>query len=165
LLPVHLDVLRFLSQANRYSNTPAAVAEFLGSTKGTISQSLQVLERGAFIRKRPDRQDRRVVRLELTARGRKVVAIPPRFEETIDGVPVAEISDLTDRLESFLRRLQRASGNRSFGVCKTCRHYRREAGKGECGLTGEPLSVADSKRICREHEEPTAPRKKTGGNG
>jgi hypothetical protein len=55
-------------------------------------------------------------------------------------------------LESLLRALQRARGGRTFGICHTCRHFRRLRGGGNrCGLTGEPLSVSDSRRICREH--------------
>ena len=37
--PVQLEALEFLTQCNRYSDTPQAVAEFLGLTKGTVSQT------------------------------------------------------------------------------------------------------------------------------
>lgn len=37
-------------------------------------------------------------------------------------------------------------------VCHTCRFFGREEPGYRCGLTGEPLSAADSTRICREHE-------------
>ena len=40
LQPVHMQALLYLSQANRYSNTPQALTEYLGLTKGTVSQSL-----------------------------------------------------------------------------------------------------------------------------
>nr|MBA3613554.1 MarR family transcriptional regulator [Nitrospirales bacterium] len=42
LQPVQMEALTYLTQCNRYSNTPQAVAEYLGLTKGTVSQSLQV---------------------------------------------------------------------------------------------------------------------------
>ncbi|MCI0482724.1 MAG: MarR family transcriptional regulator, partial [Candidatus Dadabacteria bacterium] len=45
LLPVHVRMLSYLSVCNRYSDTPAAVTEFAGATKGTSSQSIAVLER------------------------------------------------------------------------------------------------------------------------
>ena len=45
LQPVHIQVLHYLAHANRYSDMPIAVAEYLGVTRGTISQSVAVLER------------------------------------------------------------------------------------------------------------------------
>jgi MarR family transcriptional regulator, negative regulator of the multidrug operon emrRAB len=52
--------------------------------------------------------------------------------------------------------LQRANGSRTFGVCRSCRFFRRQRSGFECGLTGEPLSAADSAMICREHEPAAA---------
>ena len=45
LQPVHLQALIYLARANRYSNTPQALAEYLGLTKGTVSQTLLLLDR------------------------------------------------------------------------------------------------------------------------
>jgi hypothetical protein len=42
--------------------------------------------------------------------------------------------------------MQRANGNRAFGLCRTCRHFRPDDAKGEtggphrCGLMEEPLN-------------------------
>src|SRR4029453_4211140 len=47
LQPVHLQALVYLSKANRYSNTPQALADYLGLTKGTVSQTLLLLDRRA----------------------------------------------------------------------------------------------------------------------
>ena len=53
LQPVQLEALHYLSQCNRYSDTPAAVADFLGLTKGTVSQTLGLLENVGMIEKLP----------------------------------------------------------------------------------------------------------------
>ena len=37
LLPVQLEALHYLSICNCYSDTPMAVTEYLGQTKGTVS--------------------------------------------------------------------------------------------------------------------------------
>ncbi len=71
LQPAHLQALGFFAQANRYSNTPAALTEYLGVTKGTASQTLLVLENLGLVKKTEDAQDRRVVRVELTRKGSK----------------------------------------------------------------------------------------------
>src|SRR5258708_13661518 len=49
LQPVHLQALIYLSKANRYSNTPQPLAEYLGLTKGTVSQTLLLLDRRGLI--------------------------------------------------------------------------------------------------------------------
>ncbi len=58
-----------LFRCNAHSNTPAALAEYLGLTKGTTSQSIQVLERKGYIAKGHDTEDGRVVRLSLSKTG------------------------------------------------------------------------------------------------
>src|SRR3954466_15267052 len=69
LQPVHVQALVYLSRANRYSNTPQALAEYLGLTKGPVSQTLLLLDRRGLIERFEDDVDRRVVRLRLSSPG------------------------------------------------------------------------------------------------
>ncbi len=161
LLPVHVQMLSYLSVCNRYSDTPAAVTEFVGATKGTSSQSIAVLERKGFLRKRPDAADGRVVHLNLTAKGRKFAEnnFPPdKFGSAIGEMKPDDRAALTRLLTGLLASLQKENGGRMFGVCHTCRHFRRDAlpGSHQCGLTLEPLTDDESMKICREHERPAA---------
>jgi DNA-binding MarR family transcriptional regulator len=155
LQPVHLQALRYLQSCNRYSNTPAALTEYLGLTKGTVSQTLLLLEEKGLLRKEADAEDRRVVHLLLTDAGRKVLkeALPPDlFKRALAHVPGGDAA-LEDALTGLLRSLQAANAQRSFGACATCKHFQREgAGRFRCGLTQEPLSREDSLLLCREHE-------------
>ncbi len=146
-----LEALIYLSMANRYSDTPIALTEYLGVTKGTTSQTLKALERHGYVEKRPDPSDGRVVHCSLTSDGRRVVAAAyPAgcFSQTSD----TQASQFADALEVQLRSLQRANGAKTFGQCLTCSHYEARARGGRCGLTGEALSNADGLKICREHE-------------
>lgn len=151
LQPVHLQALAYLARCNRYSDTPAALGEYLGVTKGTASQTLNVLEREGLLDKQHDPDDGRQVRLRLTRSGRRVIEClvpPPRLR------PVLNDGGETERvLEDLLVRVQRARGGRTFGACHSCRFFLRgSAGTHHCGLTQEPLSDVDSNLICREHE-------------
>ncbi len=148
-----LEVLHYLARANRYSDTPQGVTEFVGTTKGTVSQTLRTLEDKGLLRKRPDASDGRLQHCTLTAKGKRVV------ERTDISRAVAELEPacsarLTADLSLLLGELQRRGGNKTFGICHSCRHFRREPEGYRCGLTQEPLSVGDSERICREHEPP-----------
>lgn len=160
LQTVHVQILSYLSQCNRYSNTPAGVTEFVGSTKGTTSQSINILENKGFINKVPDKEDGRVVHLELTGKGETFIE---------SNIPLAEFSDILDILDSdeaerllktlnkLLVQLQASNNGRLFGVCHTCSHFKKY-GLGEihqCGLTLEALSEKESYQICREHEVPS----------
>ncbi|MFN2812475.1 MarR family winged helix-turn-helix transcriptional regulator, partial [Escherichia coli] len=75
-----LSALHYLARCNRYSDTPLGVTEYLGLTKGTVSQSLKVLEGRGLISKLPDARDRRSVHLRLTDAGRALIeaVIPPQ---------------------------------------------------------------------------------------
>jgi DNA-binding MarR family transcriptional regulator len=158
LQPVQLEALNYLRHCNRYSDTPAAVADFLGLTKGTVSQTLGVLENAGMIEKLPDYKDRRVVHLQLTARGGKVIAetLPPAsLQAALEPLPDALQDGIADALDRLLRAMQGSNRLRTFGVCKSCRHHVIEADdRRRCGLTGELLQGGDIDRICREHETP-----------
>ena len=63
LLPVQWEALRYLGRANRFSRTPAALTAYLGLTKGTVSQTVHVLEAKGLVTKQVDPADRRGRRL------------------------------------------------------------------------------------------------------
>lgn len=155
LQPVQMEALHYLGNCNRYSNSPAAVADYLGLTKGTVSQTLGVLENAGFIEKRPDAKDKRVVHLNVTELGDALLAeaIPPKTLRTaMDLATEADQDLILNALGRILQTLQQANQRRIFGVCKTCRHHRLEANDSHrCGLTGEILQIEEGEKICREH--------------
>ena len=148
---VQLEALVFLSMANRYTDTPAGLADYLGLTKGTVSQTLIALERRDLIAKVADPDDGRVWHCHLTDRGRKIVreAHPAPLLRDVPDSPLTETSVV---LESLLRALQQLNGFRTFGVCHTCRFFEPARRGGVCGLTHEPLARTEIDKICREHE-------------
>lgn len=155
LQPVHIVALAYLRDANRYSNTPMALAEFLGSTKGTVSQSLLLLYRKGLVERHADPHDGRVLRLRLSPAGRRLLReadLEAQWSQAVAGLCAAEVAQTERTLQGLLRSLQRRRGGRSFGVCSSCAHFQGHAGaSGRCGLTGEALDRADAGRICREH--------------
>lgn len=154
LQPVHIQVLDYLSTCNRFSDTPAAVAEYLGLTKGTISQSIQVLERKSYVEKSQDTQDGRVVHLALSTAGKQLLDdIKPLdiFAQAQHAVSTQGFSTLEAALSSILAELQKANNARSFGVCQSCVNFIEVENHYLCNLTQLPLSQVDAKKICREH--------------
>lgn len=160
LLPMHVQVLHYLAQANRYSDLPIAIAEYFGITRGTVSQTLAVLERRGLLEKVPDPRHGKRVHLRLTAAGAAVLdgSWAERVEQALGALP-NDAAALEDSLRSLLLLLQRMNGQRPFGICRQCRHFLAGDGSTRCGLTGEPLDAGQSVRICREW---TAPQARTG---
>lgn len=157
LEPVHLQALDYLGRANGYSNTPLAVAEYLGLTKGNVSQRLIALEGAGYVKRTADRKDGRVSHLGLTAKGRTLLrdsVPPPHWRKAFSALPPGVQGSLERGLLDLLRALQDAQGLRSFGECRTCRYFTVERAGHRCGLTLEALAPAQITQICREHETP-----------
>jgi len=155
--PVQFSALQYLAQCNHYSDTPAAVTEFLGLTKGTVSQSLKALEKAEFICKQPDLKDKRSVHLLVTERGRVLLEnnLPPQFLTDALTDMGERGTLLVELLDELLRTIQRSGSGSHFGICKQCHHHQQRDGMPFCGLTQEPLPVEKIELICREFTENT----------
>jgi MarR family transcriptional repressor of emrRAB len=156
LLPIHLLILAYLNRANRYSALPIAIAEYFGITRGTVSQSLAILESRGLVRKARDGRDGRRVHLSLTDASQALLAQTwaSRLEAAID-TQALDQETLEQALRSLLTGLQRLNGQRAFGVCRGCAHFLDDASGHRCGLTGEPLLEEQTRRICREWRAPS----------
>jgi len=157
LKPTQWEALRYLARANRFSRSPGAVTAYLGMTKGTVSQTLNALERKALITKTTDPADRRNIHIEITSAGRKVLQRDPiaELDSAIGDLGTTDKAFLSGRLETVLSAMLHERGGRPFGACKTCRYFERRAPKGKphfCALLREPLSDADGETICVEQE-------------
>lgn len=166
LKPAQWEALRYLARANRFSRSPSALTAFLGTTKGTVSQTLNALERKGLIEKRSDPVDRRQVRLDLAPAGQAVLERDPVSEllAALDGLSLREQAALGRGLEVLLAGTLARRGRRPFGLCRLCRHFRPGEGPDPeggfphfCGLLEEKLSIADSARICQEQEAEGVP--------
>ncbi len=155
LQPVQLEALHYLAICNRYSDTPRAVAEYLGLTKGTVSQTLKVLESKSLITKTSDGRDKRVIHLKPSPAGQRLLekAIPaPSLQAACARLPEEQQASIVAGMKTLLLACQRANSMKSFGLCHTCLHNQRTGEGGYfCGLTQEALSTEEVMRICREH--------------
>jgi DNA-binding MarR family transcriptional regulator len=154
LQPVHGQVLEYLAKCNKYSNTHAAVAEYLGLTKGTVSQTIQILERKHYIEKNTDPTDGRVVHLSLTESGTQLIdELKPLdvFKQAETKVSRHEFDTIGQALQTTLGVLQKVNHSKSFGLCRTCRYFSVAENHYLCGLTEQALDRDDTEKICRDH--------------
>ena len=159
LQPIHLEVLHYLSLCNRYSDTPMGVTDYMGQTKGTVSQTLNVLEKKGLLSKHPDSRDKRMTHLKVSSAGKKLLqaAIPSSlFVNACEQLTEQSQTQTIKVLNELLQSIQRSNSMKSFGVCHTCRYNQKNENNSYfCELTQEPLSNDDVQLICREHENMT----------
>ena len=160
LNPAQWEALRFLSRANRFSNSPSALTRYLGATKGTVSQTLIALERKGYITRGLRDGAKKSISLTLTGKGQDALARDPwadlaRAAEDLGGKTKRRLHrGLAELLDQELKR----SGHASFGVCSSCRFF-RERGRSDdakgphlCMLFEDALTADDTTRICKEHQ-------------
>lgn len=159
LNPAQWEALRYVARANRFSRTPAALAEYLGSTRGTVSQTLIALEQKGHVTREQSPRDRRSVMLELTAMGSQALKSDPilALAADLEGASSHRLETVVEVLRSALHAMITRNGGRAFGACYTCRHFRKGGGSGRstphhCALLEEPLSESDSRAICVEQQ-------------
>jgi MarR family transcriptional regulator, negative regulator of the multidrug operon emrRAB len=149
LLPVQLQVLMFLGNANDYSDFALSVSEYLGLTRGTVSQTLSVLERDGYLTRRTDEHHGRRVHLDLTTSGKSVVADSwaTRLSKQLTNSPTEQLDQTVALLLAALHGLNETE---VFGVCRGCAHFTPTRTGTQCGLTGDPLAKQQTTKICRE---------------
>ncbi|MEZ5670343.1 MAG: MarR family transcriptional regulator [Alphaproteobacteria bacterium] len=156
LNPAQWEALRYLSQANRYSRTPGALAEFLGATKGTVSQTLSALEEKGLLARIRSESDRRCIDLVLTEAGQALVRRDPLrdLERAVARLDEAALASMNAMLDGLLRDIRSCNESRDFGVCSRCERLvpldagAQQAPGYRCGLTGESVGDSDTRKLC-----------------
>jgi DNA-binding MarR family transcriptional regulator len=158
LNPAQWEALRYLSQANRFSRTPAALADYLASTRGTVSRTLASLESKGYVRRAESVHDGRSVEFALTKKASETLKLDPllTIAKDIEKAAGRDLGDVVENLREMLRTAIARNRGRAFGACASCRHFRAHQRPGpaphHCALLNQPLSDADSEAICVEQE-------------
>ena len=154
LQTVHLQAFNYVSRCNKYSDTPAALTNYLGMTRGTVSQTLSLLKKKGYLKKTADTKDRRIVHLALLPEGTAILKQAKPAELFCQAATLLEQNETLEYETVYantLMALQKANQSHSFSLCKTCRYFTTTADGFVCGLTKEALTQSDSEKICQEH--------------
>lgn len=154
LQPVQVEVLHYLVSCNQFSNTVMSVVDYLGQTKGTVSQTIKSLEAKGFVEKIPDAIDKRTVRLRVTPKGSELIdrELPgDAFSAALGSLDQESHSSLRSSLSLLNRALLKTNNMDTFGVCKTCVHNEKNAEGYFCRLLSIKLKEGEVDKICKEH--------------
>ncbi len=149
LYPVQWEALRYLSRANRFSNSPHAMARYLGSTKGTISQTVLALTRKNMVEKTKRPDDSRSIVLRLTATGQEILNKDPlrSVEESVQTLGDKTAKRFSKAVEDILHTEVQRQNEPSFGTCHSCRFLRGKF----CKTFHAEIEAQDFNLICVAH--------------
>lgn len=150
LNPSQRAVLDYLSRANRFSRSPSNIAEYLGTTRGTISQTLKSLGKKGFVTETRSDTDKRSIVFDLTTKGRDVSQSPSNLVRGVLDLAPNDQGFLSESLSNLLSNLLAQNQRRPFGICRTCRHFSPSPKGGFCSLLSETLTEQDVDKICHE---------------
>lgn len=152
LNPAQWDSLRFVARANQPSRTPGGLAAFLGTTKGTASQTLKALEKKGYVRRVANKSDKRVRHLAITEEGAALLNEDPLncLDIAVRGLDSQLSVSLSSALSQLCGEMQSRCGSNDFGVCTRCDHFEGETSGGSmrCGLKNMDLACADAGKLC-----------------
>jgi len=152
LNPAQRAVLNYLARANRFSRSPSQVAEYLGSTRGTISQTFKALVQKGYVTERRSQTDKRAISFNLTEKGNLATSESNLLSHGISKMDAKAKSGLRESLETLTRRMLQENGGRAFGICNQCRHFALRKEGGHCMLLSEDLSPPETLEICHEQD-------------
>ncbi len=153
LNPTQRSALSYLVRANRFSRAPSQVAEFMATTRGTVTQTLKALARKGLIEEVRSQTDQRWISYSVTRQGTEILDRPNVIDDTVEHMNPETRSALGDGLEALVRGALAARNGRPFGVCETCRYHQRKKSGGYCQLLNEHLAASEVRQICHEHQE------------
>lgn len=151
LNPAQRAALAYLAQANRFSRAPSHVADWLGATRGTVSQTLRALDAKGLITSTRGDEDKRAIRYDLTEAGQMAAARVTGLDRALAQLSDEHRKALELALGSALRGLLRERDGRAFGVCRTCRHHQAAPDGGYCDLLNVQLAASETVELCHEH--------------
>ncbi len=152
LNPAQSAALDYLGRANRFSRSPSHVADFLGTTRGTTSQTLKSLLRKGFVSEERSDMDKRSISYQLTDVGRNATETNSLLRTALEGVPSDDLVQIEASLRGLLNTAVRKNGSKPFGICHTCRHFKPRPSGGYCELLHVALDPPETEQICHEQE-------------
>lgn len=128
LTPTQLDALAFVAGRSDKGVRLRAVAEHLGVTQPTATDSVAALVRKGLLTKTSDPDDGRAVVLRATPSGREINHDADlgdsAIEHALGSLPAQEQQTLLELVIKTIRALQEAKAIPPQRLCVTCRHFR-----------------------------------------
>lgn len=163
LTPTQAEILAHV--ARRGPSRGSAIAEALGITAATLSDSASTLVGKGLAARLPDAEDARASRLGLTGKGAHLAEdlpdAPPALAAALGDLPAGDIAATLRTLIRIIRALQEARAIPVQRMCVTCRHFRPHvhddaARPHHCAFVDAAFGDAGLRLDCADHGEAPA---------
>lgn len=160
LTPTQAEILSHV--ARRGPSRGVDIAEALGVTSATLSDSASTLVGKGLATRMPDADDGRASLLALTGRGAQLGGelpnAPPALTAALGSLPAGDIAATLRTLVRVIRALQEAREIPVQRMCVTCRHFRPHvhddvARPHHCAFVDAAFGDAKLRIDCGDHEE------------
>ncbi|MFZ5751784.1 MAG: MarR family winged helix-turn-helix transcriptional regulator [Pseudomonadota bacterium] len=163
LTPTQAEILAHV--VHRGPSRGVDIAEALGVTAATLSDSASTLVGKGLAARLADAGDARANRIGLTERGAKLASdmpnAPPALMTALASLPPGDIAATLRTLIRIIRALQEARAIPVQRMCVTCRHFRPHvhddaARPHHCAFVDAAFGDAGLRLDCADHEEAPA---------
>jgi len=158
LNPTQADVLaRVAARPERI----ATLADQLGITQSSLSDTVSALVAKGLVARRPDPADGRARQIMATSEGQKIAAqipgSPPALDAAIATLGTSEQGAMLRSLTLIIRSLQEARAIPVQRMCVTCRYFRPHAhddpdNPHHCAFVDAAFGDAELRMDCPDHE-------------
>lgn len=157
--PVQASVLKLLAGAGAGLRA-ARLAERLGVTAASLSDTLKTMEAHGWVQRRPDPEDGRALLLQLSRKGRAQAALKLQPDQGMAGLlqalDEADLAALLRSTQLLVAEAQRQGLATGLRTCIGCRFFQpfasSDAGRPHlCGFTGQPFGDLELRSDCAEH--------------
>jgi DNA-binding MarR family transcriptional regulator len=174
LNPTQLAILSLLAGRDEGGLGVKEIAAHLGVSQPTATDSINALERKAYLEKLPGMNDKRAVRLALTGEGAAALQAA-RHDEGLAGHAIGALDDeeqeeLLASLIKMIRHLQETDAIPLQRMCETCRYFAPfvhpdAARPHHCNFVDAAFGRRELRIDCRDHDQagPTFQAGITGG--
>lgn len=161
LTPTQLHALTFIAGRGDKGIRLRAIAEHLGVTQPTATDSIAALVRKGLLTKLADPNDARAVAIRITPPGCDVVRAVglaiTATERALESLSTKEQSTLLELVIKTIRALQEAKAIPPQRLCVTCRHFRAYVHEDadlphHCALVDAAFGGRHLRLDCAEHE-------------
>lgn len=157
--PVQASVLKLLAGAGPGLRA-ARLAERLGVTAASLSDTLKTMEAHGWVQRRPDPEDGRALLLQLSRKGRAQAALKLQPDQGMAGLlqalDEADLAALLRSTQLLVAEAQRQGLATGLRTCIGCRFFQPFASNDAarphlCGFTGQPFGDLELRNDCAEH--------------
>ena len=161
LPPTQAGVLRMLAAAPKQGMRARHIADRLGVSAASLSDTLKTLEARGWRRRRADPDDARAVLVSLAAAGRKFATRlnhPQRgLAALLRDLPDTDVAALLRVTQLLVAQAQRDGLASGLRTCLGCRFFQPYASGDAarphvCGFLGRPFAELDLRIDCAERE-------------